>query len=149
MNEQTESLLIAKNISPTAMRIVVLEYLQRQTVAVSLQDLERAFQRAERTTLYRTLKTFEEKGLVHGITDGTDATKYALCVAACKEGSHADLHLHFYCYSCKQTYCLPRHQVPEVSVPETFQLKELDLIAKGLCGKCGTNNAIQLHGSAG
>ena len=104
MNEEIESILIEKDISPTAMRILVLEYLQKQSAAISLQDLERDFQHSDRITLYRTLKTFEEKGLIHSINDGTDATKYALCAEACKAGDHFDLHLHFYCFSCKQTY---------------------------------------------
>lgn len=136
MNEATEALLLAKDITPTAMRILVLEYLQQQTVTVSLQDLEKAFQHSDRTTIYRTLKTFEEKGLAHAIQDGTEAAKYALCADVCKAGNHYDLHLHFYCYDCKQTFCLPRHQVPEVTVPENFQLKELSLVAKGLCDRC-------------
>lgn len=136
MNEATEKLLFEKGIAPTAMRILVLEYLQQQHTAVSLQDLERDFQHSDRTTIYRTLKTFEEKGLVHAIQDGTDATKYALCADTCKAGAHYDLHLHFFCYGCKQTFCLPRHQVPEVALPENFHLKELSLVAKGWCSSC-------------
>jgi Fur family transcriptional regulator, ferric uptake regulator len=147
MNEEIEKVLAVKGISPTAMRILVLEYLQKQAVAVSLQDLEKSFQHSDRTTLYRTLKTFEEKGLIHSIHDGTEATKYALCADACKAGNHYDLHLHFYCYSCKQTYCLPRHKVPQVSVPEGYELKELNLVAKGFCEQCSKNNAIELHGN--
>ena len=98
MNEAIESVLQAKGIAPTAMRILVLEYLQKQTATVSLGDVEKNFAHSDRTTLYRTLKTFEEKGLVHSIQDGTDASKYALCADACKAGDHYDLHLHFYCY---------------------------------------------------
>lgn len=136
MNEATERILKSKGISPTAMRILVLEYLQQQSAAVSLHDVEQSFHRADRITLYRTLKTFEEKGLVHSIQDGTEAVKYAMCANTCKAGDHYDLHLHFYCYSCKQTYCLPKHEVPEVSVPGGFQLKELNLVAKGICDQC-------------
>lgn len=146
MNEQIESVLTAKGISPTAMRILVLEYLQRQTAAISLQDVEKVFPHSDRITLYRTLKTFDEKGLIHSINDGSEATKYALCADACKAGSHYDLHLHFYCFSCKQTFCLPKTKVPEVSLPAAFKLKELNLIAKGVCDGCNTNNAIDLHG---
>ena len=145
MNQELEATLTEKGISPTAMRILVLEFLLKQTTAISLLDLEKAFTHSDRTTLYRTLKTFEEKGLVHEIKDGTETTKYALCAEACRTGSHYDLHLHFYCYSCKQTFCLPKYQVPDVSVPKSFQLKELNLIAKGICGSCSENNAIQLH----
>jgi Fur family transcriptional regulator, ferric uptake regulator len=145
MNEQIEALLTAKGIAPTAMRILVLEHLQKQTAAVSLHQLENDFQHSDRTTLYRTLKTFEEKGLIHAINDGTDATKYALCAEACKAGYHYDLHLHFYCYQCKQTLCLPKHKVPAVKVPDGFELQELNLTAKGVCDRCKANNAIQLH----
>jgi len=145
MNEELEAMLTEKEVSPTAMRMLVLEYLLKQTAAVSLQDLEKDFIHSDRTTLYRTLKTFEEKGMIHQINDGTEASKYALCADACKAGSHYDLHLHFYCYSCKQTYCLPRHKVPDVSLPKGFQLKELNLVAKGVCDRCEANNASELH----
>jgi Fur family ferric uptake transcriptional regulator len=148
MNEEIENALQEKDISPTAMRILVLEYLQKQSSAISLQDLEKYFKHSDRTTLYRTLKTFVEKGLIHSISDGTEATKYALCADTCKAGSHYDLHLHFYCYSCNQTFCLPKHQVPDISLPKSFMLKELNLMAKGFCGSCSENNAIQLHEEA-
>lgn len=138
MNEETERLLKSKNISPTAMRILVLEYLQRQSAAISLQDLELGLEHSDRITLYRTLKTFEEKALIHAIHDGTESTRYALCADACKTGDHYDLHLHFYCYECGQTLCLPKHAVPEVSVPADFILKDLHLIAKGVCGNCSS-----------
>lgn len=138
MNDATEAILSGKGVTPTAMRILVLEYLQQQTAAVSLLDLERDFHHADRTTLYRTLKTFEEKGLVHLVHDGGEAAKYALCAEACKDGDHYDLHLHFYCYSCKQTFCLPKHAVPQVTLPEHYHLKELSLLAKGVCSHCSS-----------
>ena len=136
MNEELESILKAKGINPTAMRILVLEYLLKQSSAVSLHDLEENFQHSDRTTLYRTLKTFEEKGLIHNIKDGSEATKYALCADACKDGEHFDLHMHFYCNSCKETFCLPKHKIPDVKLPKQFVLEELNLVAKGICDKC-------------
>lgn len=136
MNEELERMLTAKEINPTAMRLLVLEYLLAQPSAVSLQDLENDFLRSDRITLYRTLKTFEEKGLVHSIKDGTDATKYALCTDACEGGQHFDLHLHFYCTRCQQTFCLPKTRVPEVVLPNNFVLDDLNLTAKGICGQC-------------
>jgi len=145
MNEATESTLLSKGIQPTAMRILVLDFLLLQTAASSLAKLEEHFSHADRVTLYRTLKTFEEKGLIHSINDGSESTKYSLCAAACKSGNHYDLHLHFYCFECLQTFCLPKHKVPDISLPDAFELKELNLIAKGICNTCSTNNAIQLH----
>jgi Fur family transcriptional regulator, ferric uptake regulator len=139
MNERLESILSEKQINPTTMRLLVLEYLLLQTAAVSLQDLERDFQYADRITLYRTLKTFEEKGLIHNIKDGTGATKYALCTEACSEGEHYDLHLHFNCTRCGETFCLPKTQIPEIALPNKFVVEELNLTAKGICDRCHRN----------
>ena len=136
MSRELENILIAKQISPTAMRLLVLEFLLKQTSAVSLSDLEKEFQYSDRTTLYRTLKTFEERALIHNIKDGTEAVKYALCESDCKNGIHYDLHLHFYCTNCKELFCLPETQLPEVSLPGKFKLSEISLVARGICDKC-------------
>ncbi len=135
MIKEFENRLFDKQIRPTAMRLLVLETLQKQTAAISLNDLEAAFERADRITLYRTLKTFEEKGLVHQINDGSGAVKYALCEVGC-ECAPQDLHVHFYCNTCKETFCLPKSKIPEVSLPERFRAEEVNLVVKGICGKC-------------
>ena len=96
MNTEIEQLLEAKNINPTAMRLLVLDFLLQQSASVSLTDLEKAMYPADRITLYRTLKTFQEKGLVHSIDDGTGSSKYALCKSQCDDQHHDDLHVHFY-----------------------------------------------------
>jgi Fur family transcriptional regulator, ferric uptake regulator len=136
MIKELENRLYAKQIRPTAMRLLVLEILQKQISAMSLNDLEAAFDRADRITLYRTLKTFEEKGVVHQITDGNGAVKYALCEDSCVPEHHHDLHVHFYCNSCKETYCLPKSRVPAVQLPEDFQAEEVNLLVKGVCKRC-------------
>ena len=125
-----------KGIRPTAMRILVLKYLLEQHHAVSLNDIEAAMSRTDRITLYRTLKTFQEKGMVHQVDDGTDASKYALCLDDCETTCHHDLHIHFYCNTCKETYCLPKTHVPDVTLPSKFKLSEISLMAKGICEKC-------------
>lgn len=136
MSKEPENVLIEKKISPTAMRLLVLEFLLKQKNALSLSDLENYFQYSDRTTLYRTLKTFEEKGLIHPIQDGMGATKYALCINECKDGLHDDLHVHFYCNHCKETFCLPRNKIPELQLPNGFISEEFSLIAKGICDQC-------------
>lgn len=137
MSKQLETILIAKQINPTAMRLLVLKFLLKQSTAISLSDLEKEVERSDRTTLYRTLKTFEEKGMIHDINDGTEAVKYALCEAACKDGVHHDLHLHFYCTNCKELFCLPKTQIPGIFLPDKFQLQELSMVARGISNNCG------------
>ena len=75
--KENETKLENRNIKPTAMRELVLRVLSEQTTAISLADLEQAFEKADKVTLYRTIKTFEEKKLIHSIDDGSVSVKYA------------------------------------------------------------------------
>ena len=136
MNVIAEKKLTDKKINPTAMRLLVLDSLLKQRSAISLSDLEKALETADRITIYRTLKTFEDKGLIHIIDDGTGSPKYALCLEDCDASKHHDLHVHFNCIVCKETFCLPNSKIPEVSLPDNFTSTEMNLVVKGICSAC-------------
>ena len=136
MNTVTEQKLIDKSINPTAMRLLVLNLLLKQHAAISLSDIEKNLEPADRITIYRTLKTFEEKGMIHIIDDGTGSPKYALCLEACDASHHHDLHVHFYCTACKETFCLPDSKIPDFSLPDGFTSAEMNLVVKGVCNNC-------------
>jgi Fur family ferric uptake transcriptional regulator len=136
MNEDTEQKLTTKNISPTAMRILVFNSLSAQTSTLSLTDIEKNLWPADRVTIYRTLKTFAEKGLIHIIDDGTGLPKYALCAEDCDANQHQDLHVHFNCIICKETFCLPNSKIPKISIPADFTSIEMNLVVKGICSNC-------------
>ena len=131
-----EEKLYKKHIRPTAMRLLVLETLSGQKTAISLSNLEKSFENSDRITLYRTLKTFKENGLVHRIDDGTGAPKYALCEEGCDCDIERDLHVHFHCKMCNETFCLPKYKIPEIGLPEKFRPEEANLVVKGICAKC-------------
>ena len=127
-----ETKLHQKGINPTAMRLLVLEKLSQQKFAISHKDLTALFDRADNTTLFRTLKTFLKHKLIHTIEDGTGLIKYALCQEGCT-CSPNDLHSHFHCTRCKQTFCLAETVIPTMSLPKNFILKEINLLLKGIC----------------
>jgi len=133
-NKLTE-LLTTRKITPTAMRILVLDLLSHSKVAMNLNDFDIALDTADRITIYRTLKKFEEAKLVHTIEDGTGAIKYALCEINClctTEYTHA----HFHCSNCNQTFCLRNIRLPEVILPKNFKAEQSSLILKGICDNC-------------
>ncbi|WP_035455170.1 Fur family transcriptional regulator [Algoriphagus terrigena] len=136
MIKELEDKLKQKDIRPTAMRLLVLEALVVQKAAISLSDLEKTFEKSDRVTLFRTLKTFQENGLVHSIDDGTGAPKYALCAEGCNCDIERDLHVHFHCRVCSETFCLPKYKIPEIELPSMFKGEEANLVVKGICGKC-------------
>lgn len=139
--EVVEQQLLKRQVQPTAMRILVMEFLLQQPAAVSLTDIENGFEQSDRVTLYRTLKTFEKKGIVHAIQEG-NITKYALCPDGCTATEHLDTHLHFHCTECKRTFCLHSVKLPALSIPASYDLTEVSLVAKGVCESCN-HKALQ------
>lgn len=132
----SENILESKSIRPTAMRLLICRFLENQKTAMSLKDIESAFENSDRTTLYRTLKTFEEKKIVHQIDDGSGVAKYALCEAGCNCEVDKDLHLHFHCTSCNETQCLTERKIPHINLPPGFKALDANLVVKGICNKC-------------
>lgn len=139
MTQELEAILKNKAINPTAMRLLVLDLLLKQSAAISLSDLEKGLGPSDRVTIYRALKKFEENGLVHSIDDGSGAPKYAVCEQECEAGHHHDFHVHFFCNTCRETSCLPKSPIPRVILPEGFQSQEMNLMVKGICNKCVPN----------
>jgi len=135
MDKEIEKKLKSKEIRPTAMRQLVLSILTEQSAAISLPELEMKFDKADRTTLYRTLKTFEEHKLIHSIDDGSGSVKYAMCLERC-ECQPDDLHVHFTCTTCKHTYCLNDLTIPSFDLPAGFMLESVNLVIKGTCPNC-------------
>lgn len=133
---EIEQKLEDNGVRPTAMRILIYKFMAQKEVAIALTDIENAFDKAERTTLYRTLKTFEDKGIVHHIDDGTGISKYALCEPGCNCELDQDLHLHFHCSNCDETVCLTEHKIPHVNLPNGYIAEDANLVITGICEKC-------------
>lgn len=131
-----EKFLEEKQVRPTAMRLLIFKFLAKNKLAVTLSDIELAFGNSDRTTLYRTIKTFEEKGIVHQIEDGTGVAKFALCEAGCNCEMDNDLHLHFHCTNCMETQCLTERKIPKINLPSGFTATDANLVVKGVCKKC-------------
>lgn len=66
--KSNDNKLLNKNVKPTAMRELVLNALLEQNVAVSLSDLEKKFEKADKVTLYRTLKHSKKTNLFTALT---------------------------------------------------------------------------------
>ncbi|NAW51633.1 transcriptional regulator [Elizabethkingia argentiflava] len=117
------------------MRMLVLDVFLQTSKAMSLADLEEKLAPSDRSTLYRTLKTFEKKGLIHGIQEH-HTTQYLRCSDKCNEKVHHDAHLHFYCNLCKQTTCLEDIDIPHLHLSRDYIVKELKFLATGICKLC-------------
>lgn len=135
--QQAEQILINKSIRPTAMRILLMEhFLQSSSTSFSLTELEAIFNHSDRITIYRTLKTFQEKGVLHTIEGGTNSLKYALCEEECGTDGHQDQHPHFHCTSCDQIQCIEAVYIPKINLPQGFKINSTSMTIKGQCANC-------------
>jgi len=136
MNDRVHKILSDKKLKKTDTRERVLNAFLESKHALSNQNLENNLDYVDRVTLYRTIKTFEEKGIIHQALDGTDTTKYALCSENCDSSEHHDYHAHFTCTSCKSTICLEEVTIPELKIPVGFNLENTNIILNGVCDAC-------------
>jgi Fur family transcriptional regulator, ferric uptake regulator len=125
------------HLRSTACRENVLETFQNREAALSHGDLEGALKNKhfDRVTIYRTLKTFLEKGIIHKVLDD-EGMRYALCRERCTEDNHNHDHVHFKCTDCGQTSCLEKLHIPAVKLPSGYRAQEVNLLIQGLCAEC-------------
>lgn len=136
MTKTRIEILEEKKVKVTANRELVLDVFLAQNHALSLADLEDLLPSGDRATLFRTLKTFEQNGVIHQIKDGSNSTKYALCHDSCGSSQHLDIHPHFHCQKCGKTICLEKQEIEINSLPQGVQVNEYSLIIRGFCANC-------------
>ncbi len=133
--EDVENILTSKGIKPTPNRILVMKELMKSSHPVNLADLDIALNTIDKASIFRVLEFFAEKEIIHVIEDGSRSLKYELC----HSGNHHsvnDQHVHFYCEKCGTVFCFDNITVPHVDIPESFRIKSVNFMLKGLCPKC-------------
>jgi Fur family ferric uptake transcriptional regulator len=137
MATQIDDILRRNSLSVTESRKKILTLFLNIQGALAHGDIERkAGEKFDRVTVYRTLQTFVEKGIIHTIPTTDNSVRYALCKDNCTEGHHHDNHVHFICDQCGATLCLEDLAVPEIKLPKGFSLNEVEVVVKGICKNC-------------
>ncbi len=136
MNEVSNRLLKDFRLRTTPSRQEILHLFLEKDYALSHGDIEKEIDNSlDRVTVYRTLKTFLDKGLIHKVLDDEGSLKYALCNEGCTLAGHHHNHVHFKCISCGQTNCLDV-EIPPVKLPKGYKAKELNVLIQGICENC-------------
>jgi Fur family transcriptional regulator, ferric uptake regulator len=125
-------------LKATPMRKDVLEIIAASDYALDNQEIESKLGEVDRITLYRTLKSFEEKGIIHKVTDLLGVIKYAMCDHVCLDNQHHNhqSHIHFQCDVCHNTYCVENVEIPQIKVPNNFTVSGQNITVTGNCDRC-------------
>lgn len=132
-----KTVLKEKGLRITPFREKVLQLFMESETALSVQDIEVKLGEFDRITLYRTIKSFTEKGVIHEIVMPGDIRKLALCQTECAGGHHIHdhNHLHFHCKTCKEVYCLEIDEMPDFNI-NSYQVEQIEIQAQGICANC-------------
>lgn len=138
MENQIDIILKRNQLSVTGSRKKILElFLSHTGGALAHGDIEkRTGEKFDRVTVYRTLQTFLEKGIIHSIPTVDNSIRYAMCKENCAGGHHHDNHVHFICSACGNTTCLDDVLIPEVKLPKGFQPEVFQMVVTGVCKEC-------------
>ncbi|TDW99620.1 Fur family transcriptional regulator [Dinghuibacter silviterrae] len=134
--KDARALLKKHALSVTEGRLRILELFLRAGGALSHADVEKADTTFDRVTVYRTLQSFVEKGLLHTIPTSENNVRYALCNDACTTHRHQDDHVHFVCDVCRKTVCLDHVAVPALLLPAGFVSEQVQVVVHGVCDLC-------------
>ena len=85
LNDNRVGELLKRNsLSVTDSRKKILQLFVEQAGALAHGDIEkRAGEKFDRVTVYRTLQTFVDKGIIHTIPTADNSIRYALCKDEC------------------------------------------------------------------
>lgn len=128
-------LLAKKNIRATNFRKEVIDVFLNHECAITLSTIEQSIGKHDRITLYRTIKTFIEKGILHEVLIPNEEKKLALCQSSCSSEGHQHDHIHFKCESCEEVYCKEVDRIPQLTLAG-FEIKNIEINASGICEKC-------------
>ena len=129
-------ILHRRQLSSTESRRKILTLFLNTEDALTHGDIEKEVgDKYDRVTIYRTLQTFEEKGIIHSIPTADNSIKYALC-KECEEGHHHDDHVHFICTNCDKTICLDDVVSPKIDLPRGYVAENVQVVIQGVCKDC-------------
>jgi len=130
-----KNLLKSKKLSETPFRKEVLAIFSNYENAIPMAVIEQDLKDYNRITLYRTIKIFIEKGVIHEIAMSGAASNYALCQDCCSLEQHQHQHIHFKCTQCETVSCVEVKEFPSLHLPK-YQIEQLEIQASGICKQC-------------
>ncbi|MBL8172694.1 MAG: transcriptional repressor [Acidobacteria bacterium] len=128
-------MVTSSGLKMTPQRRAIVNYLQdatnHPTADEVLQAVNEAFPMTSRATVYNTLHWLTEAGLVREVYEG----------AMVRYDPNTDRHHHFVCRGCGKVEDIISTQSGDLlslSVPNDYQVENLEITFRGLCPDCKT-----------
>lgn len=125
--------LISKDIRPSQQRLAIINYLMSHRTHPTADDiyegLHPSMPTLSKTTVYNTLKLFEEKKAVQVLNIDEKQTRYDACM---------DPHAHLKCERCGKVFDIGVEKMPQLSKAdcEAFSISNTQIYLQGICPLC-------------
>jgi len=131
---QAEAMLKGVHLYCTAARVAIVRVLLRAPRPLTQDQIAaKVGQRYDKVTIYRTLASLLEAGLVHRALTGAKTWQFELG----RHCSQHQCHPHFTCTRCGSTHCLTELQPPLTQRPyKGFVIQRQQVLLEGLCPEC-------------
>ncbi len=137
--QSVESILKEANLRRTPVRAGVIDVLLAASRPLgAVEILEKLPPHTDAVTVYRTLNTFTDDGIVHRVRSEDRVWRYALGKQD-HTGQHH--HPHFVCESCGKVECLKDAEIPaalseELGVGKKYHVNFTEVVLHGTCPRC-------------
>ena len=131
MKEELRTILKQYHVYITTARLAMLEiFLQANEALTYNHFLTQPSLQVDRITIFRTLKLFVSKKIIHRIPASDGTNRYLL------QQDPDAIHSNFMCSRCKRIIPLKTIVPPKIKLPKGFRQQEMEIIINGLCNFC-------------
>ena len=123
--------LVGKGIHASQQRIAIMDYLLKNRTHPTADEIFMALSPSmptlSKTTVYNTLRLFEEQGAVVALSIDERNLRY---------DAYTDGHAHFRCRCCGRVFDMPA-PLPAMSDTGGFRIESTHVYHWGVCPSCG------------
>lgn len=131
-----KEILVKKGVSPSHQRVKILQYLigrkNHPTVEMIYNDLSSEMEIISKATVYNTLNTFIEKGIIMQLTIDEGESRY---------DADVEIHGHFKCRLCGKIEDIEvKVAAIDIRSLNGYDVEEQHIYLKGKCKECSTKD---------
>ncbi len=139
MSQEKAIVIIKRNRQRiTEQRVALLTLLMDSPKACSQSEIEEKLSYLmDRATMYRSLNTFIDLGIISKLRDYKGHPMY---IFNAENHSEECLHPHLKCKECDSVECLPAFPNEYVNSLEKYNIKDLQIVLEGVCSNCNPDS---------
>ncbi len=130
-----KDLLHERALKATNSRLNLLTTMLAYKSAMPYSAIQESMKSVDRVTLYRTLESLKQSGIIHKAYQENNETYYAICGKKCGHQQHSHDHIHFKCLKCELVTCEQTTTDIKISIPE-FVINTTSIYLEGICKLC-------------